>query len=57
MGHSGPVNRTFSKVRGSTPDGYHAPFCLRTLVVAQCLTTALTLSPAPVDGQGDLHIY
>jgi hypothetical protein len=31
-------------------------FCL-TLVVAQCLTTALTLSPAPVDCQGDLHIY
>jgi hypothetical protein len=32
------------------------PFCLSTLVVTQCLTTALTLSPAPVDGQGDLHI-
>jgi hypothetical protein len=31
--------------------------CLGTLVVAQCLTTALTLSPAPVDCQGDLHIY
>jgi hypothetical protein len=40
----------------STPHGYHAPFCLSTIVVAQCLTTALTLSPAPVDGQGDLHI-
>jgi hypothetical protein len=32
------------------------PFCLCTLVVAQCLTTALTLSPAPVDCQGDLHL-
>jgi hypothetical protein len=31
-------------------------FVFNTLVVAQCLTTALTLSPAPVDGQGDLHI-
>jgi hypothetical protein len=31
-------------------------FVFSTLVVAQCFTTALTLSPAPVDGQGDLHI-
>jgi hypothetical protein len=29
---SGPVNRSCSKVRGSTPYGYHSPFCLRTLV-------------------------
>jgi hypothetical protein len=57
VGHSGPVNRAFWKVRGSTPYGYHSPFCLSTLVVAQCLTTALTLSPAPVDSQGDLHIF
>jgi hypothetical protein len=54
-GHSGPVNRPFSKVRGSTPHCYHSPFlssysCCGTMP-HHCANTSV-----PHLSTGDLHI-